>query len=185
MGEVIVRPATLADARGVQAIYSHHCLHGDGTFEVAPPSVDGMAGRIAAVLDAGLPYIVAEEDGRILAFAYAAPFRTRAAYRHTLEDSVYVAPGAQRRGLGRAVLQPVIAAARDLGVHQLLAVIGGSHNEGSIGLHTALGFLPAGTLRGVGFKFGRWLDVVTMQLPLNGGTEAQPSGPGLRFDAAS
>ncbi len=173
---MIVRPATVADAPGVQAIYAHHCLHADGTFEEAAPNVEGMAGRMAAVVDAGLPYVVAEADGQILAFAYAAPFRTRAAYRHTLEDSVYVAPGAQRRGLGRAVLQPVIDACRDRGVHQLLAVIGGSHNEGSIGLHAALGFQPAGTLRGVGYKFGRWLDVVMMQLPLNGGDGGPPRG---------
>lgn len=176
---MIVRPAAIADAAGLHDVYAHHVRRGDGTFEETPPSVEEMAGRVRAVLDLGLPYMLAEDGGQVLAFAYAAPYRTRAAYRHTLEDSVYVAPGQLRRGLGRAVLIPVVERCRDLGVHQLIAVIGGSDNAASIGLHTALGFQPAGVLKGVGYKFGRWLDVVNMQLPLNGGTDAPPSGSGV------
>jgi phosphinothricin acetyltransferase len=176
---MIVRPATQADAPAIHDIYAHHVLNGDGTFEESPPGVDAMALRIGAVLLRGLPYLVAEENGAIRAFAYASPFRTRDAYRFTLEDSVYVAADAARRGYGRAVLKPVIAACRDLGVHQVLAMIGGSDNAGSIGLHRALGFRDCGVLKGVGYKFGRWLDVVTMQLPLNGGVERAPQGHGV------
>jgi L-amino acid N-acyltransferase YncA len=179
---MIVRSATTRDAQGVHDVYAHHVLHGDGTFEETPPGVEAIALRIQAVLARGLPYIVAEEEGRIAAFAYAAPFRTRAAYRYTLEDSVYVAADARRRGYGRAVLVPVIDACRELGVHQVLAVIGGSDNAGSIGLHRALGFQDAGVLTGLGYKFGRWLDVVNMLLPLNGGKDAAPQGAGIRLD---
>lgn len=179
---MIVRAATTGDAEGVHDIYAHHVLHGDGTFEETPPGIDGIALRIEAVLSRGLPYVVAEDQGRIVAFAYAAPFRTRAAYRFTLEDSVYVAADARRQGLGRAVLVPVIEACRVSGVHQLIAVIGGSDNVGSVGLHRGLGFESAGVLRGVGYKFGRWLDVVNMQLSLNGGAGAPPEGAGARLD---
>lgn len=176
---MIVRPATEADAPGVQAIYAHHVLESEGAFEETAPDVEMMARRIAAVLHRGQPYIVAEAQGVIQAFAYAAPFRSRTAYRYTLEDSVYVAPQARRRGYGRAVLAPVVEACRALGVHQLVALIGGSDNAGSIGLHRALGFQDAGVLKAVGYKFGRWLDVVTMQLPMNGGGDAVPSGTGV------
>lgn len=178
---MIVRSATAADARGVHDIYAHHVLHGDGTFEESPPGIDGMALRIEAVLARGLPYVVVEDEGRIAAFAYASPFRTRAAYRYTLEDSVYVAHDARRRGYGRAVLIPVIDACRDLGAHQLVAVIGGSDNAGSIGLHRSVGFRDGGVLKGLGYKFGRWLDVVNMQLPLNGGTQSSPEAPGVNL----
>jgi L-amino acid N-acyltransferase YncA len=178
---VIVRDATLADAEAVQALYAHHVLTGSGTFEERPPTVEEMSSRMQALIGLGLPYVVAEIDGVIAAFAYAGPFRTRAAYRHTLEDTVYVAEGQAGRGLGRAVLQAVIDRSRALAVHQLIAVIGGSDNQGSIGLHAALGFRQVGVLEGVGYKFGRWLDVVHMQLALNGGADAQPTGPGLAF----
>lgn len=176
---MIVRPATTDDAARIAALYGHHVLHGVGTFEEVPPTTAQTADRIAAVLDRDLPYFVAEADGALLAFAYASPFRTRAAYRHTLETSVYVAPGALRSGHGRAVMTSVIAACEALGVHQLIAVIGGSDNAGSIGLHTALGYRHAGRLEGVGFKAGRWIDVIQMQRPLNGGAGAAPRGPGL------
>jgi phosphinothricin acetyltransferase len=178
---VIVRDATLADAEAVQALYAHHVLNGHGTFEERPPTVEEMTGRMQALIGLGLPYMVAGDAKGIAAFAYAGPFRTRAAYRHTLEDTVYVAEGRARQGLGRTVLQAVIDKSRTLGAHQLVAVIGGSENSGSIGLHTALGFRQAGMLQGIGYKFGRWLDVVHMQLPLNGGVETPPTGSGLVF----
>ncbi|OYX29414.1 MAG: GNAT family N-acetyltransferase [Caulobacterales bacterium 32-69-10] len=159
-----VRPATVADAAGVSAVYAHHVLHGFGTFEEAPPTAEDIVERMGAVEARSLPWRVAENtDGRILGYAYAGAFRTRAAYRYTAETSVYVADGLQGQGIGRALLASVIEACEAAGVRQLLAVIGGSENAGSIALHAAFGFEPVGTLRNVGFKAGRWVDVVMMQ----------------------
>ena len=140
-----------------------------------------MYRRRRAVQERGLPYLVAEEAGAVLGFAYAGPFRTRAAYRYTLEDSVYVAPQAKGKGVGRAVLTAVIEACEHLGVRQLMAVIGDSGNDGSIGLHTALGFERMGLGRSVGFKHGRWVDIVHMQKSLNGGDTVPPEGPGIEL----
>ena len=176
---MIVRAASEADAEALAAIYGDAVLHGFGTFEEEPPTPADMDGRRRAVQDRGLPYLVAEDDGRVLGFAYAAPFRPRAAYRYTLEDSVYVSPDAKGRGVGRAVLSAVIAACEALGIRQLMAVIGDSGNEGSIALHRALGFEQTGVGRSVGFKHGRWVDIVHMQKPLNGGDTALPSGGGV------
>ena len=176
---MIVRAATEADAEALAAIYGDAVLHGFGTFEEEPPTPADMDGRRRAVQDQGLPYLVAEMDGRVLGFAYAGPFRPRAAYRYTLEDSVYVSPDAKGRGVGRAVLSAVIAACEALGVRQLMAVIGDSGNSGSIGLHRALGFEQTGVGRSVGFKHGRWVDIVHMQKPLNGGDGLPPSGGGV------
>jgi phosphinothricin acetyltransferase len=176
---VIVRSASLDDAEGVAAIYGHHVLHSLGTFEETPPSVTEMSGRMEAVLSRGLPYLVAEDAGRILGFAYAGPFRPRAAYRYTAEDSVYIAPDQMGRGVGKALLGQVIAACEAMGLRQLLAVIGDSGNAGSIALHRSLGFQDSGIGRAVGFKHGRWLDIVTLQRPLNDGAASLPTGPGL------
>jgi phosphinothricin acetyltransferase len=176
---MIVRPATEADAPALAAIYGDAVLHGFGTFEEVAPSPADMDGRRRAVQDMGLPYLVAEADGVVLGFAYAGPFRPRAAYRYTLEDSVYVAPEAKGKGVGRAVLTAVIAACEALGVRQLMAVIGDSANAGSIGLHRSLGFEQTGVGRSVGFKHGRWVDIVHMQKPLNGGDTAPPDAPGI------
>jgi phosphinothricin acetyltransferase len=175
---MIIRAATEADAPALAAIYGDAVLNGYGTFEeVAPTSAD-MDGRRRAVQDQGLPYLVAEDEGpggpRVLGFAYAAPFRPRAAYRYTLEDSVYVAPEAKGKGVGRAVLTAVIAACEKLGVRQLMAVVGDTENAGSIGLHRSLGFEQTGVGRSVGFKHGRWVDIVHMQKPLNGGDTTLP-----------
>jgi phosphinothricin acetyltransferase len=178
---MIVRDATEADAQALADIYGHAVLHGFGTFEEEPPSAADMNARRRAVTDQGLPYLVAEADGRVLGFAYAAPFRPRAAYRYTLEDSVYVAPEAAGKGVGRTVLSAVIAACEALGVRQLMAVIGDSENAASIGLHRSLGFEQTGVGRSVGFKHGRWVDIVHMQKALNGGDSLQPSGPGIRL----
>jgi phosphinothricin acetyltransferase len=176
-----IRPATEADAEALAAIYGDAVLHGFGTFEEEPPSAADMDGRRRAVQDQGLPYLVAEADGRVLGFAYAGPFRPRAAYRYTLEDSVYVAPDAHGKGVGRAVLAAVIAACEALGVRQLMAVIGDSENAGSIGLHRAMGFEQTGVGKSVGFKHGRWVDIVHMQKPLNGGDTLAPSGGGVKL----
>ncbi len=180
MGQaVIARPATAADAPALAAIYGHDAVHGTGTFEEAAPSPQEMAARLQAVQARGLPWVVVEAEGRVVAYAYAGPFRTRPAYRYTAEDSVYVAPDARGKGYGRAALEAVIAACEAMGLRQLVAVIGDSQNAGSVRLHRALGFEPCGTLRAVGFKHGRWLDVVTMQKPLNGGDAGAPEGPGM------
>lgn len=180
MGQnLIVRPSTAADAPALAAIYGWHVAHGFGTFEEIAPDAAEMAKRRAAVVARGLPYLVAEDAGAVLGFAYAGPFRPRAAYRYTVEDSVYVAPDAVGRGVGRAVLTQVLAACEALGVRQVMAVIGDSGNEASIGLHRALGFTPAGVGRDLGFKHGRWVDIVWMQKALNGGAETPPAGPGV------
>jgi L-amino acid N-acyltransferase YncA len=175
----VIRPVAIADAAQIQAIYAHHVEHGTGTFEEAAPSVEGMQRRIADVLDRGLPYLVAEEDGRIAGFAYASPFRLRSAYRYCAEDSVYVAPGRHGQGLGRTLLDELIAACEVLGLRQLIAVIGDSANAGSVGVHRACGFEMIGAAKGVGFKHGRFLDIVFMQKALNGGTEGTPDWDGL------
>ncbi|MCC7266132.1 MAG: N-acetyltransferase [Caulobacteraceae bacterium] len=171
---LIVRPSTPADVEAIAAIYGHHVLTGFGSFEEEPPSVEDMAGRRAAIVDRGLPWLVAEAAGRVLGYAYAGPFRPRAAYRYTVEDSVYVAADAQGRGAGRALLTDLIARCETLDLRQMVAVIGDSGNAGSIGLHRALGFSDIGTGRGFGFKHGRWVDVVWMQLALNGGDSLLP-----------
>ena len=181
MDHVIVRPGRSQDAEALAEIYAHHVRHGVGTFEEIAPSATEMAERMAAVQVRGLPWTVVERDGRVKAFAYAAPFRLRAAYRYTAEDSVYVAPDAQRLGCGRAALNAVIEACQAMGLRQLVAVIGDSGNEGSLGVHRALGFEPAGVLPAVGFKHGRWLDVVLMTRALNGGGEGMPLEAGLDF----
>ncbi|MDP1632179.1 MAG: N-acetyltransferase family protein [Caulobacter sp.] len=176
---MILRPATEADAPALAAIYGDACLHGSGTFEEIVPEPAEMARRLAAVTAHGLPYLVAELDRAVAAFAYAAPFRQRSAYRFTVEDSVYVAPSAKGRGLGRALLTRVIADSEAKGLRQMLAVIGGSDNAGSIALHRGLGFEMLGTMPAVGFKLGRWMDVVMMQRALNAGSATPPDRPGL------
>ena len=176
---MIIRAATERDAEALAAIYGDAVLNGFGTFEEVAPSPADMDARRRAIQDDGLPYLVAEVDGQVLGFAYAGPFRPRAAYRYTLEDSVYVGPDAKGKGVGRAVLSAVIEACEALGVRQLMAVIGDSGNSGSVGLHRALGFEQTGVGRSVGFKHGRWVDIVHMQKPLNGGDTHAPDAPGI------
>jgi L-amino acid N-acyltransferase YncA len=181
---MIVRAATAADAEALAAIYGHHVLHGFGTFEEDPPSPAEMETRRAAIADRGLPYLLAEDAGQVLGFAYAGPFRPRQAYRYTLEDSVYIAPDAIGKGVGRTVLSAVIAACEALGVRQLVAVIGDSGNAASIGLHRSLGFVDAGVGRSFGFKHGRWVDIVWMQKALNGGDQTKPDAPGVKLSGS-
>lgn len=161
--DIIVRAAEPADMAGVQAIYAHHVLHGTASFEEIPPDIAEMQRRRDAVLAAGLPYLVAEGDGVIIGYAYAGRYRPRTAYRHTAEDSVYLAPHMAGRGVGRALLAQVIEQSAAAGYRELVAIIGDSGNTASIGLHRVLGFREAGVLRNVGLKFGRWLDTVIMQ----------------------
>jgi L-amino acid N-acyltransferase YncA len=176
---MIIRGATAADATALAAIYGHHVVHGFGTFEETPPSAEEMVARMTAVTARGLPYLIAEVDGATAGFAYAGPFRTRAAYRYTVEDSVYISPGRIGQGVGKALLSAVIAACEPLGLRQMVAMIGDTSNAGSIGVHRACGFTHAGVLGGVGFKAGRWVDVVLMQRPLNGGETTLPVPGGL------
>ena len=166
---LLVRNSTPADLAAVHAIYAHAVQHGTGTFEIEPPSPEELARRRDEVLARGLPWLVAEADGVVSGYAYAAPFRPRPAYRFTLEDSIYLAPDAQGRGIGRLLLAELLARGQASGARQMLAVIGDSGNQASVALHRALGFRPAGKLNSVGWKFGRWLDVVLMQRALGPG----------------
>ncbi len=176
-GTVTLRPAAPADAEAIAAIYGHHVDAGTASFELDAPGVDEMARRLAAGLASGDPWIVAHEGATVLGYAYAAPYRARPAYRYTVEDSVYVAPLALRRGIGAQLLAELIGRCTARGDRQMIAVIGDSANAASIGLHAALGFVPTGTLRDVGRKFDRWLDVVLMQRPLGAGAASAPSRP--------
>lgn len=171
---VFVRDAREADIAAVQEIYAHHVLHGLTSFEETPPSTEEMIGRREAVLRLGLPYLVAEMDGRIVGYSYASSYRPRPAYRHTVEDSVYVRDGLAGHGIGRALLGMLIRRCEAGPWRQMLAVIGDSANDASIGLHRAHGFVPVGRLDAVGFKFGRWVDSVLMQRPL--GADASREG---------
>ena len=171
---ILVRDARPEDMAAVQAIYAHHVLHGLATFEETPPSVDEMLARRSAVLAAGLPYLAAERDGRIVGYSYATGYRPRPAYRHTIEDSVYVADGLGGQGIGTRLLGTLVARCEAGPWRQMLAVIGDSGNSGSIALHRRLGFRPAGTLLSVGFKLGRWVDTVLMQRVLSDGNGSPP-----------
>jgi L-amino acid N-acyltransferase YncA len=181
---MIIRAASAEDAEAVAAIYGHAVLHGFGTFETVPPDAAWIDARRRDVQGHGLPYLAAEDAGRVLGFAYAGPFRPRPGYRYTAEDSVYVAPDVQGRGVGRALLSAVVAACEARGLRQLVAVIGDSQNAGSIALHRSLGFEPAGVGKSFGFKHGRWVDIVWMQKPLNGGDTRPPDSDGLRLGEA-
>ncbi|HVZ48724.1 MAG TPA: GNAT family N-acetyltransferase [Gemmatimonadaceae bacterium] len=169
-----VRDSTDADLPAITAIYAHWVLHGSASFEEVPPTETEMRGRREKVLSAGLPYIVAERGGAIVGYAYATVYRERSAYRFTAEDSIYIDPAHTRGGVGAALLGELIARCEALGCRQMVAVIGDSANAPSIGLHTRFGFQPAGVLRAVGFKFGRWLDSVRMQRTLGAGSSTPP-----------
>ena len=167
----MIRPALDADLLAIQAIYAHHVLTGLATFEINPPGVEEIARRRSDILGRGLPYLVAEIDGAVAGYAYAGAYRPRPAYQYTVEDSVYIHPGHQRRGLGRMLLTELISRCQAADRRQMIAVIGDSANAASIKLHEAMGFRHVGVLEGVGFKFGRWVDTVLMQRTLNSGRE--------------
>jgi L-amino acid N-acyltransferase YncA len=162
----VLRPAGGDDVAGIAAIYAHHVLTGTASFEIEPPDEAEMAARMAKVAARGLPWIVAEEAEQVVGFAYAGPFKERAAYAATVENSVYLAEGSAGRGLGRQLLDALLVQLAALGIREVLAVIGDSGNRASIGLHSACGFRPVGTFTNVGRKFGRDLDVVLMQKTL-------------------
>jgi len=169
-----IRPATPDDLAAIAPIYAHHVLTGLASFEVDPPSAKEMLTRFEAIIGAGYPYLVAEDGAAIIGYAYANYYRTRPAYRHSVEDSIYIAPEAIGRGLGKALLTRLIDECATRGYRQMLAVIGDSANAGSIGVHRACGFEHVGTLRAIGFKFGRWVDSVLMQRALGAGDSSLP-----------
>lgn len=162
---MIIRDATAADAPAIAAIYAHHVLHGTASYDLEPPTADFHRGKVRAVLAEGWPYLVAEEEGDVAGYAYATQMRPRAAYRFTAEDSIYVHPGRQRRGIGRSLLGALMVRSTACGFRTMIAVVGGAE-PASIALHQALGFDQVGRLRHVGFKFGRWLDSVYLQCDL-------------------
>jgi phosphinothricin acetyltransferase len=169
-----IRDANPADMAEMQAIYAHHVLHGAGTFEEIPPSVEEMTARFDVCLSRRGAWLVGADDSGLLGFAYFTQFRDRAAYRFTVENSIYVREDVRGQGVGKALVQSLIEAATKAGFRQMIAVIGDSENVGSVGVHASLGFQRVGTLRAAGYKFGRWLDVVHMQRPLGAGDRSLP-----------
>jgi L-amino acid N-acyltransferase YncA len=180
MSQPVLRDTVPSDLSAITAIYADEVLHGTATFELTPPDVAEMASRQAAVLALDLPWLTAELDGQVVGYAYLAPFRLRPAYRYCVELSVYLAPEARGRGIGRALMEALIARARAKGLRHLIGVIGDSANAGSIALHKATGFREAGVWRETGWKFERWIDVVLMQLDLTPDGRP-PESEGLRL----
>lgn len=179
-----IRDATSDDISEITAIYRESVLHGTASYEIAPPEEAEMTDRFAAITQKGYPYIAAiGEDSHLLGYAYASAFRTRPAYRWLVEDSIYLAPSAQGRGIGKALLKELIVRCEALGFRQMLAVIGGA-SPASIAVHRSLGFELSATLKGTGFKHGKWLDTAMMQIALGDGTETPPdlqAYPGILF----
>jgi L-amino acid N-acyltransferase YncA len=175
VGGFQLRAASESDIAAIQRIYANHVLTGLASFEEVPPDAAEMQRRWRAITDLGLPYIVAVSGGAIAGYAYAGPYRPRTAYRFAVEDSIYLDPAYQGRGIGRALLTALIDQSTQLGKRQMLAVIGDSANAASIGLHRSLGFQDTGVFRAVGFKFGRWVDSVLMQRALGPGDASLPA----------
>jgi L-amino acid N-acyltransferase YncA len=169
-----IRASHPDDVLAITDIYAHHVLHSTGTFEIDPPSLQEMNQRRADVLAKGLPHLVAEDPSGVIGFAYCNWFKPRPAYRFSAEDSIYLAPQAHRRGIGRAMLDELVRQAQVVGVRKLIAVIGDSANAGSVGVHRAAGFTQVGILRSCGWKFDRWLDIVLMEKSLGDGDNTPP-----------
>ena len=169
-----IRPTEVADLPAITEIYADEVRAGTATFELVPPDLTEMTRRFRTLLDGGYPYLAASLEGRVVGYAYAGAYRPRPAYRFTVENSVYLDPTIHRRGIGLQLLRRLIAEAESRGYRQMIAVIGDSANAGSIGVHTRCGFQMIGTHPNVGFKFGRWLDTVMMQLPLGDGASTLP-----------
>ena len=174
MPALTIRPAGLDDIAAITRIYAHAVRHGTASFEIDPPDQDEMTRRWRALVDGGYPYLVAQVDADVAGYAYAGAYRARPAYRWTVEDSVYIAPDAHRRGLGRALLARLIEESEARGFRQMIAVIGDSRNTASIELHRTLGFGMVGNFVSVGFKHRRWLDSVLMQRALGAGDMTTP-----------
>jgi len=175
MSAFTLRDATADDAPALQRIYEDAVLHGTATYEIDPPDEAEMRTRFEALKSKGYPYIVAcDAAGQVVAYAYAGPFRARPAYRWSVEDSIYLAPEAKGQGIGTALGRRLLELCESLGFRQMIAVIGGADHQPSIKLHERLGFHPIGIFKGSGFKFGRWIDTVLIQIDLNGGTATLP-----------
>lgn len=170
-----IRPSRESDLPQITAIYAHHVLNGTGTFETTPPTEAEMTSRRADVLGKGLPYLVIEDGGKVLGYAYCQWFKPRPAYRFSAEDSIYMHPDSAGRGLGKLLLAELEKQAAAIGIRKLIAVIGDSGNAGSIGVHRALGFAQAGVIKSCGWKFERWLDIVIMEKAIGAGDTAPPS----------
>jgi phosphinothricin acetyltransferase len=175
MSSLEIRPTTATDLPAIAEIYAHEVREGTATFELVPPDLAEMTRRFQALIDGGFPYIVAVIDGSVVGYAYASSYRPRPAYRFTVENSVYLRPAIHRRGIGRKLLERLIAECETRGFRQMIAVIGDSANSGSIGVHAACGFQMIGTHPHVGLKFGRWLDTVMMQRELGEGASTVPA----------
>jgi L-amino acid N-acyltransferase YncA len=171
---VVLRAARSGDIAEITRIYADAVTNGTASFELTPPDEAEMARRYETLVGGGYPYLVAELAGAVAGYAYAGPYRARPAYKWTVENSIYVAPAFQRRGIGLTLLKRLIAEAERLGFRQMIAVIGDSAQTPSIALHTAAGFEPVGVLRSVGFKHGKWLDTPLMQIALGKGDTAPP-----------
>lgn len=184
---IAIRAATAADLAAITSIYADAVTNGTASYELEPPTLAEMTGRFQTLSAGEFPYVVAEADGAILGYAYAGPFRPRPAYRFIVEDSIYVAPDAKGRGIGRLLLERLIAESQRLGFRQIIAVIGDGHPQSaSVKLHERLGFRHSGRLEGSGYKHRRWLDTAFMQLSMNGGASGPPdpdSMPEKRFSA--
>jgi len=164
-----IRPAESSDIPEIQAIYAFHVLHGAGTFEEVPPSIEDVERRFQAIIGRGWSYLVSADETGVLGYAYFNQFRERSAYRYTAEDSIYVREDVRGQGVGKALVLRLLSDAAAAGFRQMIAVIGDSENVGSIGVHASLGFQRAGVLRASGLKFGRWVDTVYMQRALGRG----------------
>ena len=175
MSDIVIRPATTADLPAITDIYAEAVAVGTASFEVVPPDEAEMTARFTRLTAAGYPYVAAERGGKVLGYGYVGPYRDRPAYRHTVEDSVYLSVEARGQGLGGALLRRLIDAATALGFRQMIAIIGDFANEASVRLHKAAGFVLVGTIKDVGYKHGRWLDTVIMQRTLGRGAESEPT----------
>ena len=178
MSDITIRNARPDDVEAIQRIYAHHVENGKASFEEVAPSVDEIAIRRQNILNFGTPYIVAEWNGEVHGFAYAGSFRPRSAYRHTVEDSIYVDPATTGKGIGSALLSNLIERCTQLGFRQMVAVIGGADNLASINVHKRQGFEEVGHLKSTGFKFGGWVDTIIMQRPLGPGSDTLPESDG-------
>jgi phosphinothricin acetyltransferase len=175
MSSLEIRPAVIVDLPAITDIYEHAVRFGTATFELVPPDLAEMTRRFESIVDSGFPFLIAALKGGVVGFAYAAPYRLRPAYRFTVEDSIYLQPDIHRRGIGRQLLHRLIAECEARGFRQMIAVAGDSANAASIGVHAGCGFQMIGTHPNVGFKFGRWLDIVMMQLALGDGATTLPA----------
>lgn len=182
---VSIRAITEADVPAIQRIYAHHVENGIATFELTPPSLEEMLSRYRRIRAEGMPYLAAFDGDELLGYCYANTYRPRPAYRFTVEDSIYLSPAHHGRGVGRQLLQALIAHCETGPWRQMVAVISGEGSEASVALHARLGFVHAGNLRTVGFKHGRWIDTILMQRALGSGGDTPPADTAISTPASN